>query len=92
MPEVGLAGAFQIAVAFPLVLFGLLMLLAKIEALLVQRDERAEEVARLLVSAHEPDEIEAVVARMLEAVVAPAPEPRSRQPPRPRRLGSLETP
>ena len=92
MPEVGLADAFQIAMAFPLLLFGLLMLLSRLEALLVQRDERAEEVERLLVSAREPDEIEAVVARMLEGVVARGPERRTGPLLAPRRLGSLQTP
>ena len=61
-----------------MVLFGLLLFLARYEAWVVEPGERAARVVELLDSADGPEEVEREAARILE-VVAPVTEPR-RQP------------
>jgi hypothetical protein len=57
----------------PVVLFGLMLLLERFEASLVQPGERAAKVVELLHSADAPEEVEQQTARMLEAVVPAGP-------------------
>lgn len=59
------------AFGVPVILFGLLLFLARFEADLVQPGEHAARVVELLHSSDEPDEVERATARML-ARVAPA--------------------
>jgi hypothetical protein len=55
----------------PVALFGLMVLLARFEASLVQPGERAAKVVEMLHSADAPEEVEQATARMLEVVVPP---------------------
>ncbi len=57
------------ALGVPMVLFGLLLLLARFEAWVVEPGERAARVVELLDSAEEPDEVEREAARILQVVV-----------------------
>jgi hypothetical protein len=57
----------------PVLLFGLMLLLARFEASLVQPGERAAKVVELLHSADAPEEVEQQTARMLEVVVPAGP-------------------
>lgn len=57
------------ALGVPMVLFGLLLLLARFEAWVVAPGERAARVVELLDSAEEPDEVEREAARILQVVV-----------------------
>lgn len=56
----------------PVLLFGLLLLLERFEAWLVQPGERAAKVVELLHSADAPEDVERATARMLEIVVPAA--------------------
>jgi hypothetical protein len=58
-----------LAFGVPVVLFGLLLLLAHFEASLVQPGERAAKVVELLHTSDDADEVEQATARMLEVVV-----------------------
>jgi hypothetical protein len=62
----------------PVLLMGLMMLLARFEASLVQPGERAAKLVEMLHSSKPPEDVERAAAQMLE-VCAPA-TPRERTP------------
>jgi hypothetical protein len=74
-PVLVLLEILALALGVPVVLFGLMLLLARFEAGMVQPGEQAAQVAEVLHSVDEPDEVERVTARML-AQVAPTAPPR----------------
>jgi hypothetical protein len=72
-------GAVLIIVGFPLLLLAALSVLGWLEAWMVQPDERAATVERMLQADAEAEEIEAAVARLMAEV---ADRPASRTPSR----------
>ncbi len=73
------AGALLIVVGFPLVLLAFVVLLGRLEAWMLEPDERAAAVTRVLDEVEHADEVERAVSRMLSDV-AKRPAKRRRAP------------
>jgi len=86
--EAGLAWLVPVLVlGVPLLLLGVLLLLERMEAWMLQADERAAAVAALLARVDHPEQVESEVARLLATA-----EPGRRSRARPRRRLSGASP
>jgi hypothetical protein len=63
----------------PVLLMGLMILLARFEDAAVKPGERAAKVAELLSSGQPPEDVEQATAKMLEACTPPPPRTRERR-------------
>lgn len=87
--ELGSGVVIPLVVGFPLALFATMWLLGRLEAWMVQPDERAEAVRRLLAQEEQVDELEQAVVDLMAQVAADRRrEPVWRTGPRPRIGGS----
>lgn len=64
-----------LVIGVPILLMGLMILLARFEDAAVQPGERAAKVAELLASGKAPEDVEQATAKMLEACTPVAPQP-----------------
>jgi len=71
-------GALALVAGFPLLLLGVIWLLARLEAWMLRPYERAALIADLLEHAVEAEEVELGVARLVAEVTDRAPAPRER--------------
>lgn len=71
-------GALGLLIGFPLLLLGVMWVLGALEAWMLQPDERAAAINRVLEHADEAEEVEHAVTRLVAQVADPAAE-RSRQ-------------